>query len=328
MARVRSWLTERLSLDVPVIGAPMAGVAGGELAAAVSRAGALGMVGIGPAADPGWVREQMRIAADTGRPYGAGLLAWSLPDRPQLPEAVLDTDSHRPPALVSVSYGDFSPYVPLLHEAGVVVATQVGTVVEAAEAAEAGVDLVVVRGGEGGGHGRNLVATLPLLQAVLARAEAPVVAAGGIGTARGLAGVLAAGACGAWVGTAFLTCREALTADDVAARLADVDETGTAYGTVFDTASGAGWPQEFGGRAVRNAFFDTWEGRETALLDDEAAVGRFQDASGARDLETMAVYAGEGVGLLDSTRRPAADVVAELAGAADLLRVAAGSVDG
>ncbi|MGH3366399.1 MAG: NAD(P)H-dependent flavin oxidoreductase [Nocardioidaceae bacterium] len=327
VTRIRSWLTERFALDTPVISAPMAGAAGGELAGAVSAAGGLGMIGIGSTADPDWVREQAKLASRSGRPYGAGLLAWSLPARPDLFEAVLDTGADIPPAVVSVSYGDFASYVPRLREAGMTVATQVGTVEEAWAAQSAGVDLVVARGGEGGGHGRDLVATLPLLQAVLPRIEVPVVAAGGIGNARGLAAVLAAGAVGAWVGTAFLTCRESLTADDVVAHLAVVNETGTAYGTVFDTASAVGWPPEFGGRAVRNEFFDTWQGREAGLAGDPPALSRSRAAAESRDLTTLPMYAGQGVGLLDSSRPPAAAVMAELKGAGSLLRAASDLVE-
>ena len=305
------------------------GVSGGELAAAVSAAGGLGMVGVGPAADEAWVRQQLRLAGAPGRPYGVGLLAWSLPDQPAVLDLLLADADDQPwqrPALVSVSFGAYAPYVRPLQEAGIAVATQAGTVADARAAEDAGVDLVVARGGEGGGHGRDQVATLPLLQAVLDRVSLPVLAAGGIGSSRGLAAVLAAGAAGAWAGTAFLTCREALTADGVVPHLAGGEETGTAYGTVFDTASAAGWPAEFGGRAVRNEFFDTWRGRESELGADDEALQRFRSARESVDLGAMAVYAGQGVGLLDGTRRSAAEVVEEMAGAADLLRKAAWAV--
>jgi nitronate monooxygenase len=326
MTRVQTRFTGRFGVEVPVVGAPMAGAAGGALAGAVSAAGGLGMIGIGPGASADWVRDQVAQAAASGRPYGGGLLAWSVPDQPGVLDALLEGADGRAPALVSVSFGDYAPYVAAVKEAGVAVSTQVGTVADALAAEKAGVDLLVARGGEGGGHGRNLVATLPLLQAVLPRVETPVLAAGGVGTARGLAAVLAAGAAGAWVGTAFLTCRESLTADVVASRLAEVDETGTEYGTVFDIASGAGWPPEFGGRGVRNAFFETWQGREDDLAGDRAATESFRGARERLDLSTMAMYVGQGVGLLDDQRPPAAEVVAEFAGAAELLQQAAGLV--
>jgi nitronate monooxygenase len=327
-ARVRTWLTDRFGIAVPVVSAPMAGVTTGRLAAAVSQAGAMGTVAVRPDDTPDAVREQLRLAAAPGRPYGVGLLAWALTGRDELFEVVLDAvRAGEGPALVSVSYGDYQRYLPPLRDAGVTTTTQAGTVADAVAAQDAGVDVVVARGGEAGGHGRDVVGTLPLLQAVLERVSVPVLAAGGIGSARAVAAVLAAGAAGAWVGTAFLTCEEALTRDPVAARLGAVDETGTAYGTVFDVASGAGWPREFGGRAVRNTFFDTWQGREGELAADEEAAARFRSAREAGDMDTMAVYAGQGVALLDGERRPAAAVVEELAGAAALLREAAARVE-
>ena len=109
------------------------------------------------------------------------------------------------PALVSLSFGDITPWVGRLREAGVIVATQVGDVDGALAAAGQGVDVIIARGAEAGGHGLDAVATLPLLQGVLDAVHLPVLAAGGIVTARGLAAVLAAGAAGAWLGTALLS---------------------------------------------------------------------------------------------------------------------------
>src|SRR5436305_1020612 len=214
---MRTWLSERFGLDVPVVCAPMAGAAAGELAAAVCRGGGLGMIGVGGAATPEWISDQCKIAGSAGRPFGVGLLAWLLADHPGQLDAVLAAR----PALVSVSYGPYPRYLPALREAGVTVATQAGTLAEARAAEQAGVDVIVARGGEGGGHGRNDVATLPLLQMVLDTVAVPVLAAGGITGPRGLAAVLAAGAAGAWVGTAFLACPEATTSAGARERLRD-----------------------------------------------------------------------------------------------------------
>lgn len=162
-----TWLTTRFDVSVPVVSAPMAGAAGGRLAAAVSTAGGLGMIGVGDAATAAWVRQEASIAAESGAPYGVGLLAWSRPDRTGQLAAVLDAPA--PPVLVSVSYGDppgdERRYLPALHAAGIVVATQVGSRAEADRAARDGFDVLIVRGGEGGGHGRDAVATLPLAAA-------------------------------------------------------------------------------------------------------------------------------------------------------------------
>src|SRR6266496_2612864 len=176
---MRTPLTARFDLAVPVVGAPMAGAAGGRLAAAISASGALGMVGAGGAATTAWIAEQGRIAAASGRAWGIGLLAWVLEANP----AQVDAVAELAPPLVSVSYGPYQRHLAILKQAGSAVATQVGTLAEARAAEQAGVDLIVARGGEGGGHGRNDVATLPLLQAVLDHVSVPVLAAGGIATA-------------------------------------------------------------------------------------------------------------------------------------------------
>jgi nitronate monooxygenase len=307
---LRTWLTDRFEIDVPVVSAPMAGVSNGRLAAAVCRAGALGTVAFGGRSTADDVRRETAVAAEAGRAFGVGFIAWTVEDRPDVVDAALEAG----PAFVSLSYGDYATHVDRLHAAGTMVVTQAGTVEDARAAVDAGVDIVVARGGEGGGHGRDVVATLPLLQAVLDAVDVPVLAAGGIATARGLAAVVAAGACGAWVGTAFLACDEAPTSDETKAAILAADLGSTLYTTVLDVGQGIPWPSEFGGRALRNDFADTWHGREQELRDS------------GMQLEERPVWAGQAVGLV-SGRRPAADVVADLAGAAQLLRAAAARSD-
>ncbi len=312
---IRTWLTEQFGLDVPVVGAPMAGPGEGPLAAAVSAAGGLGMVGVNASRSEDWIRRQAAIAAAPGRPYGVGLMAWALEENPAQLDAVLDAR----PDLVSVSFGDVAAPVRRLKDAGITVAVQAGTLAEATVAVRAGADVVVARGGEAGGHGRNDLATLPLLQTVLDHLDVPVLAAGGIASARGLAAVLAAGATGAWVGTAFLACREAGTSATARERLLAAGETSTAYGRVFDVALRLGWPEAYGGRGLRNAFFDRWEHRLDELANDEDAHRALVAARAAGDYDTANLYAGQGVGLLREDRS-AADVLQDLAGAERLLR--------
>jgi nitronate monooxygenase len=311
---MRTWLTDRFGISVPVVSAPMAGVAGGALAAAVSEAGALGMLGIGGRATPEWVARECAVAAASRRPYGVGLLAWALADIPGQVDAVVDAS----PALVSIGYGPYAEQVARLRSAGSVVATTVGNLSEARAAEAAGVDVIVARGLEGGGHGRDDVATLPLLQSVLDVVSVPVLAAGGIVTARGVAAVLAAGAAGAWVGSAFLMCVEGTTTPEQRARLAAATDTDTVYGRVFDIGKRAGWPRDWGDRALRNAFYDTWAGREDELAADDTARDGYAAAAADQDFGTAAVQVGQGVASL-TAERTAAEVVAELARAEELL---------
>src|SRR4051794_15680084 len=224
-----TWLTERFGIEVPVISAPMAGVSGGRLAAAVSAAGALGMIGIGYGT-PEEITDEVAVARASGRPFGIGLIAWVAAANPALVEAAIDAR----PDLLSLSFGAYENHVADARAAGIVVTTQAGTVDDARRAVDAGVDVVVARGSEGGGHGRGVLATLPLLQGVLDAVDVPVVAAGGVVTARGLAAVLAAGAAGALVGTAFLACPETSSSPAARAAVVGAAETDTVYTTVLD----------------------------------------------------------------------------------------------
>lgn len=292
----------------------MAGVAGGELAAAVSAGGGLGMIGVGSADPAELVRGEGAIARDAGRPYGVGLMAWALRHRPDQFDATVESG----PALVSVSFGDYRPWVERLREVGIPCATQVADTEEARAAADAGVDVIVAQGSEAGGHGRERVATLPLLQAVLEAVDVPVLAAGGIGTGRGLAAVLAAGAAGAWVGTALLASGEAVNSVHARARALAASETDTVATSVFDVAQHIDWPPGFPGRALVNEFWRRWSGREGELAGSREATEQLAEARRNGDYDLAFVYAGQGVGLLKE-ERPAAAVIAAMAADAELL---------
>ncbi len=314
---LRTALTDRFGLGAPIVGAPMAYVGGGGLAAAVTSAGGLGMVGVGSATPLEVVAEQTRLAARAGGPFGVGLMAWALAERPELFDAALEFG----PSLVSVSFGDYRPWVERLAERSIASATQVGDVDEARAAEASGVDLIVARGSEAGGHGRDRVATLPLLAAVLDAVETPVLAAGGVATGRGLAAALAAGAAGAWVGTALLASPEAALAPGALERLLDVGETDTVVTSVFDLAQGIAWPEGYPGRALANDFSRRWTGHEDELAASPAAREELARARREGDFDVASLYAGQAVGALTRVR-PAADVVTEMASGAERLLAA------
>jgi nitronate monooxygenase len=103
-----------------------------------------------------------------------------------------------------------------------------------------------------------------------------------------------------------------MTPPPVRRRLIEADETSTVYGIVFDRASRAGWPDEFGGRALRNPFFDRWLGSEDELSASDEAHEQFRASMRTADPDVLSVYAGQGVGAL-RTEQPAAEVVASFA---------------
>ena len=300
-------LTGLLGIEVPIINAPMTPQAGGRLARAVSEAGALGMVGIEETDTEEGIAAQLAIMHEGPPvPFGIGLVAWVIEQRPELLEIAITAR----PNLISISFGDPAPYVPRLHEAGILVASQVQSRHWAAVAVAAGVDVLVAQGTEAGGH-TGSVGTLPLLQIVLELTERPVVAAGGIATGRGLAAVLAAGAAGAWIGTPFLLAQEARSSPRARDRIVRSNETQTLYTSVYDRLQDKNWPQEFRARALSNAFGAQWTGREGDLGAGSEARDTFERAKAAEDYDVAHIYAGQSVGLLD-TVRPAATIVASI----------------
>ncbi|HXD27162.1 MAG TPA: nitronate monooxygenase [Arthrobacter sp.] len=314
-------LPSRLGITEPIVNAPMAGAAGGSLAAAVSSAGGLGMVGIGSSVSPDWIAEQCGLARAPGRAWGAGLMAWALePSLEPLRLLLLER-----PDLVCVSFGDPGPAAKLIRDAGALCAMQVGNAADLERALQPDIDVVVCRGGEGGGHGRNDVATLPLLQLAVAATGKPVIAAGGISCPTGVASALAAGAQAAWVGTRFAASHESLSHEHVKQAIAEAGLDDTIFTRSFDIAQRIPWPAEFGGRALRNAFSDEWAAEEerlsAAVSEDASIKARVDAARRDGDVSTAPVYAGQSVAG-SAGNESAADIVADLARFRSHLRAA------
>jgi nitronate monooxygenase len=310
---LKTFLTETWGLRYPLIGAPMAGVAFGELAHAVTRAGGLGMIGVGSTDKVEWIAEQAAIAGRDKTRFGIGLMVWAIERRPELLDAALAAK----PFAISLSFGDVAPYVGRLRAAGVALATQVNTREDALAAERAGADLIVVQGTEAGGH-TDQIATLPLLQIVLESVRTPVVAAGGVASARGLAAVLAAGAHGAWIGTALLASPEGHNTPAARARVIAARENETVHTHLFDRLTNVPWPDRYPGRALANEYTRRWHGQEDKALADAEVVAEFAAARAAADFDKTYIYAGQAVGLLER-ERSVAEVLADIGDGAELL---------
>jgi nitronate monooxygenase len=304
MMPIRTALTEALGLDVPVVLAPMGRVAGGRLAAAVSNAGGLGLVG-GAYGDPEWLhRELSLVRAETDRPWGVGLITW------YASREVVELALNYHPAVFLLSFGDVRPYADVIKAAGCTLLCQVQEVEAAREAVAAGADFVVAQGSEAGGHGA-VRATLPLVPAVVdAVAPVPVLAAGGIADGRGVAAALMLGAHGVMIGTRFSAASESLTHEQAKARIVAAHAADTDRTRVFDIIRGyRAWPAPYTARAVRNDFFARWHGREGALEAAlESEMPPYQQAMAEGDFETALIFAGEAVDLIDAVV-PAAELV-------------------
>lgn len=314
-------LTALLGIEHPVLLAPMGTVAGGALAAAVSRAGGLGQIGVGYG-DRDWLLREFAAAA--GSRVGCGFITWRLDGRPDLLDVALE---HRP-ATVTLSFGDPGPYAGRIRDAGARMLCQVSGLDEARRALDVGVDVLVGQGGEGGGHGRRQRSTMTLVpelvDLVAARgADVPVVAAGGIGDGRGLAAALVLGAAGVMVGTRFYACTEATVDPQAQRRAVDAGGDDTVPTTVYDRVRGYTWPEGYTSRVLRTPFVHRWHGRdgELAAARDELAA-QYRHAAEAGDFDVAQVLVGEGIGVIGAVSS-AADVVASLVeGARAALRAA------
>src|SRR2546428_6194064 len=203
---LRTALCKHLGIDHPIFSAGIGPAATVELAAAVSRAGACGVLG-GGGSGGAYVREQVRrLRALTDRPFGVNII---LGDQEAEPEPIEACIAERVPVLVFF-WGDPRPFVADAHRHGVQVLLQVGSVEEANAAADAGVDAIIAQGTEAGGHVRGTTALSVIVPAVVdAVKPVPVIASGGIADGRGLAAALALGAQAVSMGTRFVASEEA-----------------------------------------------------------------------------------------------------------------------
>jgi nitronate monooxygenase len=306
MARLTTRLTEFLGIDHPILSAPMALAAGGALAASVTRAGGLGLIG-GGYGDGDWLEQQFAAAGNAA--VGCGFITWSMARTPELLTQVL---RHKPKALM-LSFGDPRPHAAEIAAAHVPLICQCQTLQHVRQALEAGAAIVVAQGSEAGGHGQsrgtlNFVAEVADLLAHDS-ADTLLVAAGGIGDGRGLAAALMLGADGVMMGTRFWATRQALVHDNHRAAILVSDGDGTARTRAPDIARHLPWPAPFTVRVANNRFVRHWEDRESELraaADIEGA--KYRAAFAAGDAEDAAVFFGEVAGL-----------VAEIGDAGDVL---------
>jgi NAD(P)H-dependent flavin oxidoreductase YrpB (nitropropane dioxygenase family) len=312
--------TKLVGVSAPIQLASMPGICTPDLVAAVADAGGLGMIGAPLMSAPVLEAALEQLSERTDGVFGVNFLI------PFLDPDCLSVAARRA-RVVEFFYGEpDARLVERAREFGALVSWQVGSVDEAAAAERAGCDFVVVPGTEAGGHVRGETSLLPLLSKVLDAARVPVVAAGGIATARSLAAVLACGCGGARMGTRFLAAAESGAHPGyVKALLA-----ASAADTCLTEAFSGMWPNA-PHRVLRSAIAAAEALKEDVIGEVKLAeqvlpIQRFSviapTSTTTGHIDAMALYAGESVGNVTSVQ-PAAAIVSELvAGAERLLREA------
>lgn len=312
--RLKTRLTDTLGIQHPVLLAPMGVMAGGRLAAAVSNAGGLGIIG-GGYGDAEWLERQ--FAAAEGARVGCGFITWSMARDPALLDLVL---SKRPAAFM-LSFGEVAPHLSRIKAQGVPLICQVQGMKYLREAVDAGADIVVAEGCEAGGHSghRGLFTLLPEAADYLTRfsPDTVLVAAGGVGDGRGLAAALMLGADGVLVGTRFVACEESEAPEGFRQAIVRADGDSTMKSNSVDVVRKRYWPNpEFVVRVLRNDFVDKWHGRERELenaIDVENE--RFWSAFNAGDADNSGVLMGEVSGLIRDAP-PASEIIENMVASA------------
>jgi enoyl-[acyl-carrier protein] reductase II len=293
-------LCDLLGIEYPIFQGGMAWVSDAALAAAVSRAGALGIIGSG-SADPQWVAREIRKVRElTDRPFGVNVMLMN----PHAAEIMAVIRELKVP-VVTTGAGNPGKYVAGLKEAGVRIFPVVSAVAPARRLARSGVDGLIAEGMESGGHIGEL-GTLPLVPQVVDAVNVPVVAAGGIFDGRGVAAALVLGAAGVQLGTRFMTALECTIHPRVKEALVRASDRDTAV-----TGRSLGHPV----RALYNRLTRRFAEMEAAGVPkeeiEELGRGRLRAAMVEGDVENGTICAGQVAGMVEKIQ-PAAEIIAEL----------------
>lgn len=200
-------ITKLFEIEYPIIQGGMAWVATAELAAAVSEAGGLGIIGAG-GAPATWVKEQIKkVKEKTNKPFGVNLMLMN-PEADQIAEIIAEEKIE----VVTTGAGNPEKYMKMWKEAGVKVVPVVASVALAKRMERAGADAVIAEGTESGGH-IGETTTMVLVPQVVDAVSIPVIAAGGIADGRGMAAAFMLGAKAVQMGTIFVAAEESIASD-------------------------------------------------------------------------------------------------------------------
>ncbi len=303
-------LCRMLGIRYPICQAGMYSVSYGRLAAAVSKAGGLGVIG-SAFMDPEQLRREIQLVKnETDKPYGVDILFAEVQGGDattsgytQEVEDHIEVTFEEGASVIVSGLGNPGRIVPRAHAAGMTMMALVGTSRQAQKVEASGVDVVIASGNEGGGHvGR--VGTFPLVAKVVDSVDIPVLAAGGISDGRGLVAALALGAQGVWMGTRFIATEEARGHINYKQKIVDIDEDGT---TVTRGHSGKT------ARVIGNKFTEYWAAHEEDIKPFPYQLREVGEPASVRgrvegDTENGSLAAGQGSGVIGSIP-PAGEVV-------------------
>ena len=350
---LNSRICEMLGIRYPILLAGMGGASVPALAAAVSNAGGLGVLGAA-ACSPDQLREWIRQTRElTDKPFGVDTLlpasvrrgtapqSGSAPQNPmdlmgeyqpemgkggpqlfskEFFEAQMEVVIEEKVPVYAAGLGNPEPWMDRLHANGTKVMAVIGKVKHAEQVVGSGIDIIVAQGHDGGGH-NSPIGTISLIPQVVDAVgdRVPVLGAGGISDGRGVAAAMMLGAEGAWVGTAFLATEEA---GIERFQKEAITESGDADTVVSRSLTGKP------ARMIRNKWADAcvMAGKEPLPMPYQSMISGPVMASGikAERKDVIPGFAGQGIGLIDSIR-PAAEVMRDLVDGAEKALASAGT---
>jgi enoyl-[acyl-carrier protein] reductase II len=293
-AVVSNRVTEMLGVAHPIVQAPMGWIARSQLASAVSNAGAMGIIETS-SGQLDAVRDEIRAMRDlTDQPFGVNIAQLFVRD-PSIAEFVVDQGVR----FVTTSAGDPTTYTRTLKDAGLVVFHVVPTLKAALKAVEAGVDGLVVEGGEGGGFKNPRdVSTMVLLPLVASHVDVPIIAAGGICDGVSMAAAFALGAEGVQMGTRMVSAAESPVHRNWKDAIVAAAETDTVFLNRFSRP---------GLRALRTERSSRLEHQDHVGMDE---FGTAMDLYFGGDMEASLALSGQVAGRIDAVR-PVAEIIDE-----------------
>lgn len=280
-------VTEMLGVELPIVQAPMGWIARSQLASAVSNAGGMGIIETSSGELDVIKEEIKKMRTLTDKPFGVNIAQAFVRD-PSIAQFVIDQGV----TFVTTSAGSPTKYTAQLKAAGLTVFHVVPTLKAALKAVDAGVDGLIVEGGEGGGFKNpNEVASMVLLPLVRSRVDVPIIAAGGMVDGPTMAAAFALGAEGVQMGTRMVSALESPVHNNWKQSIVDAEETGTVFLNKFHSPAL---------RALRT--------KRTAALEKEVGnnimgkFGKAQDLYFGGDMEAAIPLSGQVAGRIDSVK--------------------------
>ncbi len=293
-------LCRLLNIDFPIFQGGMAWVATGELAAAVSQAGGLGIIGAGQASADLVEKEIDKVQSLTDKPFGVNIMLLS-PNADEIIQLVLDKDV----PIVTTGAGNPGKYMEDFKRKGVKVIPVVASVALARRLEKQGVDAIIVEGMESGGHVGDIT-TMVLIPQVVQVVKIPVIAAGGIADGRGMAAALALGAEAVQMGTRFICAQECTAHQNYKEMVIKSKDRDTVV-----TGRSTGHPV----RILKNKLSRLIDKMEMDQVPKEEieniGVGRLKAAAREGDIIMGSVMAGQSAALVNKIE-PAGDIVRQV----------------